>query len=362
MRKLGIDPYLILLIDQWLTNRIFAVYHRNSNTQHHYQKNGIPQGSSISVLLWIIYIYDAPIETISSDVYVDDTTQWATGATKQEVLNKLKTDSTVLQEWCATNRINIQWQKTHLLFNEHTKEDRLIANGQRIKTTDTISYLGATLKANNENNNSTFTIELKEVAKDIRTRCKLMRGIRKYRIPNKTYQQICRGFIGGKLNYYLPWLAAEINKNMKDTLKPIETAYRDYMRTYTGCFPSTPIPLLHAISGFPLLKDRIITETTMTVLAAQANGTLLGKEYTEWNGEGDGWTPLGEVWKALKERIPESYEAIHSRTEIQHKHLKGCIRSNSTHPLGNVQSKNIEEANFYRQTPILRYGQMVAII
>ena len=75
MRKLGIDPYLILLIDQWLTKRRFAVYHRNSNTQHHYQKNGIPQGSSISVLLWIIYIYDAPIETIRSNVYVDDTTQ-----------------------------------------------------------------------------------------------------------------------------------------------------------------------------------------------------------------------------------------------------------------------------------------------
>ena len=164
------------------------------------------------------------------------------------------------------------------------------------------------------------------MAKDIRTRCKLIRGLRKYRIPYKTYQQICQGFIGGKLNYYLPWLAAEIGTNMRKTLKPIEIAYRDYMRTYTGCFPSTPIPLLHAISGFPLLKDKIITETTMTVLAAQANGTILGREYTAWNGEGDGWTPLGEVWKALKERIPESYEAVHARVNISAQTLEGLYK------------------------------------
>src|SRR5690349_14279866 len=113
---------------------------------------------------------------------------------------------------------------------------------------------------------------------------------------------------------------------MRKTLKPIEIAYRDYMRTYTGCFPSTPIPLLHAISGFPLLKDKIITETTMTVLAAQANGTILGREYTAWHGEGDGWTPLGEVWKALKERIPESYEAVHARVNISAQTLEGLYK------------------------------------
>src|SRR5689334_8648236 len=113
---------------------------------------------------------------------------------------------------------------------------------------------------------------------------------------------------------------------MMSTVRPFEIAYRDYMRTYTGCFPSTPIPLLHAISGFPLLKDRIITETTLTVLAAQANGTVLGTEYTQWNGEGDGWTPLGEVWRALKERVPPTYEAIHSRTDISAETLEGLYK------------------------------------
>ena len=108
--------------------------------------NGIPQGSSISVLLWIIYIYDAPIETINSNVYVDDTTQWATAQTKEEVLYKLRIDSANLQKWCTDNRIKIQWLKTHLLFNEHDPDDKLSVNGRKIKTTEEIRYLGSTLK------------------------------------------------------------------------------------------------------------------------------------------------------------------------------------------------------------------------
>ena len=95
--------------------------------------------------------------------------------------------------------------KNEYPIQEHSNEDKLTVNGQTIKTKEEISYLRATLKANNENSHSTFTIELKEVAREIRTRCKLMRRLRKYRIPYKTYQQICQGFIGGKLNYYHGW-------------------------------------------------------------------------------------------------------------------------------------------------------------
>ncbi|RAN85936.1 hypothetical protein B5P41_32215, partial [Bacillus sp. SRB_28] len=64
----------------------------------------------------------------------------------------------------------------------------------------------------------------------------------------------------------------------------------------------------------------------MTVLSAQANGTLLGSEYAAWNGEGDGWTPLGEVWKALKERIPDTYDAVQTRTDIPARILEGLYK------------------------------------
>src|SRR5689334_780192 len=88
-----------------------------------------------------------------------------------------------------------------ILFNEHSTSDKLTVNGQRIQTIEALKYLGATLNANNnQNNHSTFTIQLNEVgskrhhissmssnARDIRTRCKIVRGLQK--IPD-TIQKI----------------------------------------------------------------------------------------------------------------------------------------------------------------------------
>ncbi len=44
---------------------------------------------------------------------------------------------------------------------------------------------------------------------------------------------------------------------------------------------------LFFVTGFPLLEDKIKMDTAITIFAAIANGTQLGKEYVEWNGHGD---------------------------------------------------------------------------
>eukprot|EP00474_Spongospora_subterranea_P007735 CRZ08193.1 hypothetical protein [Spongospora subterranea] len=168
--------------------------------------------------------------------------------------------------------------KTFLLFNRHADSDKIVVDANhKIHTATTMKYLGANLLANPASNKSTILIDMTEPATDIRRRCKLMRLLRQLKVPTKLFQQ---------------------------NFRPMEIAYNDYMRTYTGSFISTPITLLHAISGFPLLRDKITTETTMTVLAAQANGTLLGREYIEWNGEGDGWTPLEKFGQRIKKECP----------------------------------------------------------
>eukprot|EP00474_Spongospora_subterranea_P007750 CRZ08208.1 hypothetical protein [Spongospora subterranea] len=114
--RMGIEPYLALLIDNWLTNRMYEVHYRNVQSSQYEQINGIPQGSSnISVLLWILYIYDAPLNMNNSNVYVDDTTQWEQGTSKKEVAEKLRESSSELYKWCKVNKIKLQWMKTFLL-------------------------------------------------------------------------------------------------------------------------------------------------------------------------------------------------------------------------------------------------------
>ena len=78
-------------------------------------------------------------------------------------------------------------------------------------------------------------------------------------------------------------------------MRPLEHAYNEYMRTYTGSMKSTPIPVLQAISKFPLLKDKIMTDSALTVIKAEAQDNILGEDYRKWDQHGcvtDGWTPI----------------------------------------------------------------------
>jgi len=50
--------------------------------------------------------------------------------------------------------------------------------------------------------------------------------------------------------------------------------------------------VLFSIRGFPLLENKIKTDTATTIVMAIANETQLGKEYVEWSGHGDKLTLL----------------------------------------------------------------------
>jgi len=168
--------------------------------------------------------------------------------------------------------IQINADKTHVIFNEHHPSDCITLNDMTIKTANSVRYLGAEMIANEENR-STFLVRTSGVAKSIIKRCNIIKKLRKYKIPEKIFQQACHAFIGGMFNYFLPWIGGE--SAIKETIHPLKIAYHAYMRTYTGCMPSTPIEVLYAISRFPILEDKIITASAITVIKAEAQGTLL---------------------------------------------------------------------------------------
>jgi hypothetical protein len=57
--------------------------------------HGIPQGSALSVLLWLTYINDLGnvLDQQHSNIYVDDTIVWAAGTTKTVLRNILQAET-----------------------------------------------------------------------------------------------------------------------------------------------------------------------------------------------------------------------------------------------------------------------------
>jgi len=115
-----------------------------------------------------------------ANTYVDDTVGWATGHNKEAVAGTLRHQLKKMVHWCKTNKIKINADKTHVIFNEYNPADKIECGNTTIKTIESIRYLGAELRANTEDNNSTFLVSTQKIAKNIVKRCKYIKRLRKY--------------------------------------------------------------------------------------------------------------------------------------------------------------------------------------
>jgi len=137
--------YLISFVEEWLTGRTMTVKHRNKLSAEIELHNGIPQGSSLSVLLWLIYVNDIPLENQTTNIFVDDTLIWAEGKDDEEVIQKLQSQTNELITWCEKNQVIINPNKTQLIMNRyqpHARNSSIQINNQIIRASQTMRYLG----------------------------------------------------------------------------------------------------------------------------------------------------------------------------------------------------------------------------
>ena len=145
-----IPAYLTKIVHEWLNERTFSVEFKTQKSTTRNQENGIPQGSSLSVLLWLIFVYDIPLrfDVFTANTYVDDTIGWVIAENKHEVKHDLTYQLRRMAKWCESNKVKINQAKTHVIFNESNEEDNIVYKQYTIKTAATIKYLGAEIIAN----------------------------------------------------------------------------------------------------------------------------------------------------------------------------------------------------------------------
>jgi ribonuclease P/MRP protein subunit RPP40 len=134
----------INLISSYLHDRRYAI--RYSGAQSNFAKldTGIPQGSSLGPLLFLVYINDLALLHLPSQLFADDTTISAAGESYGEACRIIAIDLELICTWLSHNRLVVNWSKTnHMLIGSSTNDASLLAiNGNTLERLNSVKLLG----------------------------------------------------------------------------------------------------------------------------------------------------------------------------------------------------------------------------
>ena len=120
LSQIGVEERFYDILSSYLTNRKQVVVVENEKSDILEVKAGVPQGSRLGPLLFIIYLNDIT-EDIESDIliFADDTSLFATGADPAETAAQLNRDLQKISSWAE------KWKVT---FNSKKSKDIIFSN------------------------------------------------------------------------------------------------------------------------------------------------------------------------------------------------------------------------------------------
>ena len=117
LQKLGMSNNALSWFKSYLTNRKQHVVVREANSSTRSINLGVPQGSILGPLLFLIYIDDI-IKVLKEGnviMYADDTTLYVTGSSLNEMQAKLQNDLNSIHKWILDNKLSLNTDKTKFI-------------------------------------------------------------------------------------------------------------------------------------------------------------------------------------------------------------------------------------------------------
>lgn len=138
------------LLESYLSDRYFRVKQEDAYTDLRPIGAGVPQGSVLGPVLYVLYTCDIPIlEHNTIATFADDTAVLAVGSTHDESTRKLQSSVDQISRWTRIWRIKLNESKSvHVDFtNKSAQNIPIRINDTQIPIANTAKYLGIHLDA-----------------------------------------------------------------------------------------------------------------------------------------------------------------------------------------------------------------------
>jgi hypothetical protein len=198
----GVRGVSKLWFQSYLSDRQQFVTIANCNSSLKNIPHGVPQGSVLGPLLFLIYINDLHNALLYSEPYLfaDDTNLIHISNSMKSLNKKLNIDLKLLCKWLNANKIALNTSKTQLIVFKHKSRSlnynlKVKINGTRLYPTQYIKYLGVFIDENLNWHKHVSNLSLK-LRRSNGALCKL-----RHYVPNSVLISVYHAIFASHLRY-----------------------------------------------------------------------------------------------------------------------------------------------------------------
>ena len=144
----GIRGCALSWFRSYLSHRFQYVTYNGSQSSQQLIKCGVPQGSILGPLLFLVFINDFCIVCKSTEpvLFADDTNRFSSGSNASSLQDGVNNDLAIIAEWLKVNKLSLNIKKTHFMcFSAKNKPSPCISlqiDGEALAEVDKSKFLG----------------------------------------------------------------------------------------------------------------------------------------------------------------------------------------------------------------------------